>query len=163
MSDTFDSDTNDDVLNAVDEYIGARIRIRRNLLGLSQDQLAKSLRISFQQIQKYEKGSNRIAGSRIWQMARMLNIPISYFFDGVERSLSFKGFNVPQYASDCLCDAEEEFTEIPLEMENSVRELVDAFVSIKDPVVANHILDLVKSLAQKEKNIPSESTFFISD
>ncbi|MBQ9090380.1 MAG: helix-turn-helix transcriptional regulator [Alphaproteobacteria bacterium] len=159
MSDIFDSDTNEEVLNAIDEYIGARIRIRRNLLGLSQDQLAKSLRISFQQVQKYEKGSNRIAGSRIWQLARTLNIPVSYFFDGIERSLSFKGYNIPQYASDCLCDADEGFTEIPMEMENSVRELVDAFISIKDPVVANHILDLVKSLAQKETDNSFETSF----
>ncbi len=144
----------EDVLNAIDEYIGSRIRIRRNLLGLSQDQLAKTLNISFQQVQKYEKGNNRIAGSRIWQLARTLNIPVSYFFDGIESSLLYKGYDIDQYSADCLCEPydDEELPIIPRGMENSVKELVEAFISIKDKAVSQHILGLIKSIAEKETN-----------
>ncbi len=144
----------DDILNVIDEYIGSRIRIRRNLLGLSQDQLAKNLNISFQQVQKYEKGNNRIAGSRIWQLARTLNIPVSYFFDGIESSLLYKGYDIDQYSSDCLCEPydDEELPIIPQGMENSVKELVEAFVSIEDKTVALQFLGLIKSITEKEKN-----------
>ncbi len=144
----------EDVLNVIDEYIGSRIRVRRNLLGLSQDQLAKALHISFQQVQKYEKGNNRIAGSRIWQLARTLNIPVSYFFDGIERTLTYQGYDIDQYAGDCLCEPydDEELPTIPAGMENSVKELVEAFISIKDEAVAQRVLELVKSLSDKGKD-----------
>ncbi len=152
-------EVSEEVLTLIDEYIGSRIRVRRNLLGLSQDQLARTLGISFQQVQKYEKGNNRIAGSRIWQLARTLNIPVSYFFDGIERTLLFKGIDIDQYASDCLCDSYDEnddFPVIPTGMESVVRELVDAFISIKNPAVAQHILDLVKSLSKQENSVSED-------
>lgn len=146
-------ETNENVLNIIDEYIGSRIRIRRNLLGMSQDQLAQMLNISFQQVQKYEKGNNRIAGSRIWQLARALNVSVGYFFEGIERNLIYKGVDFDNYASDCLCDSfsQDEMPEVPYEMENSVKELVEAFISIKDPVVADHILELVKMLGRSDQ------------
>ncbi len=144
---------NGNLLKLVDEYIGARIRIRRNLLGMSQDQLAQMLGISFQQLQKYEKGNNRIAASRIWQLSKALNVSVSYFFEGIERNLSYKGITFESGTGSYLCDSyeEEEMPDMPSEMELSVKELVEAFISIKDPAVAKHILGLVKTLASQNQ------------
>ena len=67
----------------VDVYVGRRLRARRRLLGLTQEALASSVDIRFQQIQKYESGANRVSASRLWSLANALNVPISYFFDGM--------------------------------------------------------------------------------
>jgi len=71
---------------AVDVHIGQRLRMRRKLAGLSQDQLAERLGITFQQVQKYEKGTNRISASRLFDAARLLSVPVSYFFEGLAAS-----------------------------------------------------------------------------
>ena len=67
--------------NAVDVHVGKRVRLRRTLLGMSQEQLGASLNITFQQVQKYERGANRISASRLWDISRILVVQISYFFD----------------------------------------------------------------------------------
>lgn len=151
MRDTKEIEANEYMLDAIDEYIGSRIRMRRNILGLSQDELSRMLKISFQQIQKYEKGNNRISGSRIWQMGRALSIPVSYFFDGIEHNLRFKGIEVEQYAGDCLCDSEDdiEMPEIPSNKEERVKELIKAFITIDDETLSSHILEMTKHLANK--------------
>lgn len=69
--------------NPIDLYVGKRLRQRRRLLGLTQQQLAGEVKIRFQQIQKYESGANRISASRLWSLARALDVPVSYFFDGL--------------------------------------------------------------------------------
>ncbi len=69
---------------ALDAYIGARVRLRRLMLGLSQENLSGKLGVTFQQVQKYEKGLNRISASRIYELARALNVPVGYFYDGLE-------------------------------------------------------------------------------
>lgn len=68
----------------IDDHVGARIRLRRTLLGMTQDQLASALSISYQQIQKYETGANRISAGRLFEIAQCLSVDISYFFDGAE-------------------------------------------------------------------------------
>jgi transcriptional regulator with XRE-family HTH domain len=70
----------------VDVHIGQRLRLRRKLVGLSQEQLAERLGITFQQVQKYEKGSNRISASRLFDAARLLSVPVSFFFEGLAAS-----------------------------------------------------------------------------
>ena len=67
--------------NAVDVHVGKRIRLRRTLLGYSQEQLAHGLSITFQQVQKYERGSNRVSASRLWDISQLLDVDISYFFE----------------------------------------------------------------------------------
>ncbi len=69
----------------VDQYVGARLRLRRKLLGYSQTHLAEAVELTFQQIQKYENGKSRIGASRLWAMAEKLRVPITYFFDGLEQ------------------------------------------------------------------------------
>lgn len=71
---------------AVDSRIGERVRERRVLLGLAQEQLAASLGVSFQQLQKYELGTNRVSASRLYQIAHIMNVPIMWFYDGIDAS-----------------------------------------------------------------------------
>ena len=72
--------------NAVDVHVGKRVRLRRTLLGMSQEQLGSSLNITFQQVQKYERGANRIIASRLWDMSQILDVPVSYFFDDMSET-----------------------------------------------------------------------------
>lgn len=74
----------DQEAHVVDIYVGSRIRIRRKSLGISQVQLADGLGITFQQIQKYERGANRISASKLYDAAKFLKVPVAYFFDGLE-------------------------------------------------------------------------------
>ena len=74
--------------NPIDVYIGQRIRVRRQLLGLSQEALAKKIGITFQQVQKYERGMNRIGASRLWDMMQVLGVDANYFFSGIDEELS---------------------------------------------------------------------------
>src|SRR3546814_10152347 len=67
--------------NPIDVHVGRRVRLRRTLLGMSQEQLGDALNITFQQVQKYERGSNRISASRLWDIGQILDVPVSFFFD----------------------------------------------------------------------------------
>ena len=70
--------------NPVDKYVGSRVRMRRIMLGMSQEKLGEALGLTFQQVQKYEKGTNRVGASRLWELSRVLGVPITYFFEGLE-------------------------------------------------------------------------------
>lgn len=73
--------------NPVDVYVGKRIRLRRTLLNLSQEKLAKMLGLTFQQVQKYERGMNRIGASRLWDMSKVLSVPVNFFFEGMDKEI----------------------------------------------------------------------------
>ena len=72
--------------NALDLHVGKRLRLRRTLLGMSQEQLGVELNITLQQVQKYERGANRIIASRLWDMSQILDVPVSYFFDDMSET-----------------------------------------------------------------------------
>src|SRR5436305_1057993 len=76
---------------AVDLHVGCRIRMRRRFLGISQQALAAQLRITFQQVQKYERGANRVSASKLYEIARALSTPVSYFFEGLSEPLTEAG------------------------------------------------------------------------
>ena len=124
--------------NPIDKHVGARVRMRRLMVGMSQGKLGEALDVTFQQVQKYEKGSNRIGASRLQQLARVLEVPPAYFFEGApnyEHQVS--GFAEPEghsYVVDFLST-------------NEGLQLNRAFAAIKDPKVRKKILDLVLSLA----------------
>ncbi len=88
--------------NAIDVHVGQRIRLRRTLLGFSQEQLAHGLSVTFQQVQKYEHGSNRVSASRLWDISQLLDVDISYFFDDMSsatksnspRHIAFSDFKI---------------------------------------------------------------------
>lgn len=125
--------------NPIDIHVGSRIRLRRTMLGMSQEKLGESLGITFQQIQKYEKGTNRVGASRLQNISGILNVPVSFFFEdapGAEPTSASGSAEASSsnYVVDFLSSSEG-------------LQLNRAFVKINDPKVRRRIVDLVKALA----------------
>jgi transcriptional regulator with XRE-family HTH domain len=126
--------------NPIDVHVGSRIRLRRNMLGMSQEKLGELLGITFQQIQKYEKGSNRVGASRLQAIASILNVPVGYFFeDAPGKGPSGEGF-AEEGSSDYVVDFLSTTEGLQLNR---------AFVRISDAKVRKRIVDLVKALAEE--------------
>jgi transcriptional regulator with XRE-family HTH domain len=126
-------------INAIDSYVGVKLRVRRTLLGMSQMDLAKKLGIVFQQLQKYEQGFNRIGASRLFEISQILGVEVSYFFEGLaahsEQTLhEFRTQNDPTMTRETL-------------------ELVRAFGKIYEPDVRSALLLLLNDLTNK-KSLP---------
>ena len=127
--------------NPIDKHVGSRVRMRRILLGMSQEKLGEALNLTFQQVQKYEKGTNRIGASRLQQISKSLNVPPAYFFDGAP---SFDdGAQVTQSA------AAEHGSAYIVDFLSTTEglHLNRAFVRIHDPKVRKRVIDLVTALA----------------
>lgn len=124
----------------VDVHVGGRVRMRRMLLGMSQDKLGDALGLTFQQIQKYEKGVNRIGASRIFELARVLDVPIQYFYEDFGGK-SARAMGFAESASDSFMEL--------LHSPEGVQ-LCRHFSEIQDPKVRKRVLDLVKTLSQGE-------------
>ncbi|VAV89748.1 Transcriptional regulator [hydrothermal vent metagenome] len=128
--------------NPIDVHVGNRVRMRRMLVGMSQEKLGDALGLTFQQVQKYEKGANRVSASRLYQMASTLGVPIQFFFD--DMPLATQNAN-----SDGL--AESNNAGLLMDFLNSSEgfQLGRAFSTIEDPNVRRKVLELVKSLSTK--------------
>ena len=126
--------------NPIDVHVGGRIRLRRNMVGMSQEKLGEHLGITFQQIQKYEKGTNRVGASRLQAIASFLEVPVSYFFEGAPGEGRSEGF------------AEDSQTAFVVDFLSSTEGLLlnRAFARIGDPKVRRRIIDLVRTLADDE-------------
>jgi len=122
--------------NPIDAQVGNRVRIRRMLIGMSQEKLGDLLGLTFQQVQKYEKGVNRIGAGRLFEIARILGVPIDFFYDGVASAESASAAAPPVM----------EFVSSGEGLQLSL-----AFMKIRDPKVRKRVLDLVKSLADEEE------------
>jgi transcriptional regulator with XRE-family HTH domain len=127
--------------NPIDIHVGGRIRLRRNMLGMSQEKLGESLGITFQQIQKYEKGTNRVGASRLQAISSILNVPIAFFFEGAPGQ---DGEAVAGMAEAPSSDYVVDFlnTSEGLQLNRS-------FVRIADARVRRRVIDLVKALASE--------------
>lgn len=121
----------------VDIHVGGRVRLRRSALGLSQDQLGAAIGLSFQQVQKYERGANRIGASRLYEMSKVLHIPISYFFE------SFDGLSLAE-------EGDSTYKPDPV-MKRETLELMRAYHQILDPKQRKKILKLVQALAEESQ------------
>jgi transcriptional regulator with XRE-family HTH domain len=132
------------VPNPIDRHVGSRVRMRRVLLGMSQEKLGEALGLTFQQIQKYEKGTNRIGASRLQQISTTLNVPPSFFFDGAPIQ---DGAGQGE-----LAVADEASSSYVLDFigTNEGLNLNRAFARIQDPKVRKRIIDLVASLAEEQ-------------
>jgi transcriptional regulator with XRE-family HTH domain len=130
------------VPDPVDEHVGTKLRARRTKLGLSQTTVAEALGLTFQQVQKYEKGSNRIGAGRLQQIAQILQVPVEYFFQGLphERGLHRAPTDVPdvQYVADYLATADG-------------LQLTKAFMQIPNAKLRRSIVNLVEQLAESEE------------
>ena len=125
--------------NPIDVQVGNRVRIRRMLIGMSQERLGDLLGLTFQQVQKYEKGVNRIGAGRLFEMSRILNVPVDFFYEGVNSHAGQAG------AGDGESAPVMEFVSSGEGLQLSL-----AFMKIKDAKVRKRVLDLVKSLAEEE-------------
>ncbi len=124
--------------NPIDKHVGARLKMQRVLIGMSQEKLGAALDITFQQIQKYEKGANRIGASRLQELARALQVPPSFFFEGAPLGEApdggFSEASASTYVVDFLSTSEG-------------LQLNKAFLRIRDPKVRRRIIELVAALA----------------
>lgn len=126
--------------NPIDIHVGSRIRLRRNMLGMSQEKLGESLGITFQQIQKYEKGTNRVGASRLQAIAAVLQVPVSFFFEDAPGPDAANGLS------------EDSSTSYVVDFLNSSEglQLNRAFVQITDQKVRRKVIDLVRALGNAE-------------
>lgn len=132
--------------NPIDVNVGARVRLRRNMLGLSQEKLGEAIGLTFQQIQKYERGANRIGASRLHQLSRVLDVPVSFFYD-----------NLDPVRAPSVDDSQQALPENDPEHPNNIKEtieLAESYFAIEDLAVRKRLLDLAKSLAAKDESVP---------
>jgi transcriptional regulator with XRE-family HTH domain len=130
--------------NPIDIHVGGRVRMRRILMGMSQEKLGEEIGLTFQQIQKYEKGSNRISASRLYQISRILNVPVQYFFEDVPDSAR-------NQTNSGNGDRERGATREIIDFISSAEglQMNKAFAEIGDPVVRRKLVELLKTLAEK--------------
>ena len=125
----------------VDRHVGLHIRMRRKALGISQERLAEALGLTFQQVQKYERGANRVSASKLWEIARALKTNVAYFYEGLEDETpaapagGFMGANAQEF----LLTAEG-------------MELAAAFPRVRRPGLRRKVLDLVRAMAEMESD-----------
>ncbi len=134
----------------VDVHVGSRIRLRRTLMGMSQERLGDALGLTFQQVQKYERGANRVSASRLFDLSRVLDVPISFFFDDMDAPNGSKprppgGFADAQDAFGHATPGADE----ALHRRESL-ELIRAYYRIADPAVRRRVFELVKSMGPPE-------------
>jgi transcriptional regulator with XRE-family HTH domain len=124
--------------NPIDKHVGSRVRMRRMMLSMSQEKLGAALGLTFQQVQKYEKGTNRIGASRLQQISQILQVPVAFFFEGAPSSHpqppGMEEAPSPTYVSDFLATSDG-------------LALTKAFMEIKEPKLRRRIVDLVEEIA----------------
>jgi len=134
--------------NPIDRHVGSRVRMRRMMLGMSQEKLGDALALTFQQVQKYEKGTNRIGASRLQQISQILQVPVAFFFEGAPHlndsallADAGDGAPSPSYVSDFLATSDG-------------LSLTKAFMRIPDPKLRRRIVDLVQQIAGDDADLP---------
>ena len=129
----------------VDAHVGARVRLRRTMLGMSQEKLAEALGLTFQQVQKYEHGANRIGSSRLYELSKILDVSIQFFFDEMpaEIAATARGGGGSGHARKAVFDYEPDTL-----AKRETLELVRAYYKIRHPKVRKKVFDLAKALAK---------------
>jgi transcriptional regulator with XRE-family HTH domain len=134
--------------NSIDAQVGNRVRLRRMLVGMSQEKLGEMLGLTFQQVQKYEKGVNRIGAGRLYRVGQILGVSVSYFYEDVME----QGPATSPVANDRATPSAVEFLS-----SNEGMQLTLAFMRIREPKVRRRVIDLVKSLADDESEPQSQN------
>lgn len=129
--------------NPIDVHVGSRVRLRRMLIGMSQEKLGEQLGLTFQQVQKYEKGSNRIGASRLYQIAQILGVPVQFFYDDM-------GATPPTGSGFGEADTSENVMEFVSSSEGLA--LNRAYAKISEPQLRRRILELVRSLSGESEH-----------
>jgi transcriptional regulator with XRE-family HTH domain len=129
--------------NPMDIHVGSRVRLRRMVIGMSQEKLGEKMGLTFQQIQKYEKGTNRIGASRLFQLSQIMDVPVQFFFEDAPAAYANRTHGMPGFA-------ESKTEAFLLDFLNSRDglELNRAFVKITDPKVRKRVVELVRALSE---------------
>lgn len=139
--------------NPIDVHVGKRIKIRRNLLGWSQETLGAKLGLTFQQVQKYEKGLNRVSASRLWDFAVVMDAPISFFYDDMDETTaahSPRSFSISQNDINSAMQEENSVFEVDPMRKSETLELIKAYYKIGNRRVAKHLFDLIVDVAKSQ-------------
>ncbi len=131
--------------NPIDVHVGTRLRLRRTLLGMSQEKLGQAIGLTFQQVQKYERGANRIGASRLYDLSRVLEVPVSFFFEEMAPGLAGspgKG----EHKSKGMAESDSSYRAEPM-MKRETLELVRAYLKIADTRLRRRVFDLAKAIA----------------
>lgn len=142
--------------NPVDVHVGKRIRLRRTILHITQQQMAEMLGLTFQQVQKYEKGMNRVGASRLWDISKVLEVPMGFFFEDMDNDVVLKSpmmLNSKLDKSSFYVEENHNFDVDPMERAETL-ELVRAYYKIPNRRIAKNIFDLMVSLAKSTAGLP---------
>ena len=134
----------------IDVHVGARIRLRRTLLGMSQEQLGEALGLTFQQVQKYERGANRVSASRLFDLSRVADVPVSFFFDDMPEHLAATFGAAPMHPQHGPADASDGLTDHTLNRRETL-ELARAYYRITDSSIRKRVFDLIKSMGPPDQ------------
>lgn len=134
--------------NPIDVHVGSRVRLRRTLLGMSQEKLGEAIGLTFQQVQKYERGANRIGASRLFDLSRVLDVPVSFFFDDMPQEAAMAQVQDDEDDADASSEAKPYGGYEPDPMaKRETLELVRAYYRINDPSVRKRLFELTKAVA----------------
>ena len=135
----------------IDVHVGSRIRLRRTLMGMSQERLGEALGLTFQQVQKYERGVNRVGASRLFDLSRVLDVPISFFFDDMPDQLTASHGAPPRSAYSGFAEQQQGFGggDDALNRRETL-ELVRAYYRITDTTVRKRVFELIKSMTPQD-------------
>lgn len=144
--------------NPIDVHVGNRIRLRRTLLGLSQEKLAALLGLTFQQVQKYERGMNRVGASRLWDIGKVLEVQINFFYEDMDKSVASQSprmFSLPDGQPVFLAEENNTFEIDPMQRKETI-ELVKAYYKISNRKAAKHMYDLIVAMSKTNYNNDEE-------
>lgn len=145
--------------NPIDVHVGNRIRLRRTLLGLSQEKLASLLGLTFQQVQKYERGMNRVGASRLWDIGKVLEVPIGFFYEDMNKDVANQSprmFSIPDSTPMELAEEHGSLDLDPMHRQETI-ELVKAYYKIGNRKAAKHMFDLIVAMAKTTYNNEEDS------
>lgn len=134
--------------NPIDIHVGSRLKLRRTMMGMTQEKLGEQLGVTFQQVQKYEKGTNRIGASRLQEISEILGAPVSFFFEEASP------MNVPRADEMAFAGVAEDASasfEVPYGNASEAHALAKAFSRISDARIRRRVIDLVETLADSSR------------
>lgn len=149
--------------NPVDKHVGNRIRLRRTILGYSQQFMARKLGLTFQQVQKYEKGCNRVGASRLWDISKVLEVPMEYFFEDMDAGIAGSSpmmSTMPDDVKDLMLQKlskEKEVNEDDPMCRQETLELVRAYYKIRNRQLAQTISEMLKIMSRSNSLFPDEA------
>jgi transcriptional regulator with XRE-family HTH domain len=135
--------------NPVDTHVGARIRLRRTRLGMSQQRLGAALGLTFQQVQKYEHGINRVGAARLFELGRVLDVPVTFFFAGLEPPVT-----TARAMAGAARNGSRDHDQPDPPLKRETLDFVSAYLRIADPRIRRRLFELAKGVANARRSVP---------